>query len=144
MKIFTIGFTHTSAESFFTRVRTSGARRVIDVRLHNVSQLSGFAKRDDLRYFLGALSGVSYVHRLELAPTDEMLGAYKKKGGDWATYERAFRDLLRAREIERTLTHADVEDACLLCSEHQAHHCHRRIVAEYLRDAWGRVEIVHL
>jgi uncharacterized protein (DUF488 family) len=144
MKIFTIGFTHSSAESFFGRLRASGARRVIDVRLHNVSQLSGFAKRDDLRYFLDALCGVPYVHRLELAPTDEMLDAYKKKGGDWTAYERAFRDLLRARQIERTLAPADVEDACLLCSEHQAHHCHRRVVAEYLLDAWGRVEIVHL
>jgi uncharacterized protein (DUF488 family) len=144
MTLFTIGFTHTSAESFFSRLRASGARRVVDVRLRNVSQLAGFAKRDDLRYFLGALCDVPYVHRLELAPSEPMLDAYQKRRTDWPTYERAFRDLLRTRKIEQALTPADLDGACLLCSEHEAHHCHRRLVAEYLRDAWGRVAIVHL
>ena len=103
MKIFTIGFTKKSARRFFELLRTSGARRVVDVRLNNVSQLAGFAKRDDLAYFLGAIGGMDYVHVPALAPTKQMLDAYKKQRGDWSTYETRFLDLMRARRVEQTV-----------------------------------------
>jgi uncharacterized protein (DUF488 family) len=144
MRLFTIGFTRTSAESFFTRLRAGGVRRVVDVRLHNVSQLAGFAKRDDLRYFLKSICGLEYVHRLELAPTEDMLDAYRKRRGSWAAYERSFTDLLRARRIEDTLVRDELDGACLLCSEDEPHHCHRRLVAEYLGARWPNVEVSHL
>jgi uncharacterized protein (DUF488 family) len=144
MKIFTIGFTQTSAESFFTRLSRAGVRKVIDVRLSNVSQLAGFAKRDDLRYFLEALAGIGYEHMPELAPTPELFESFKRRGGSWELFEPAFRGLIEQRRIERTLSPAAVDGACLLCSEAEALHCHRRLVAEYLRERWADVEIVHL
>ena len=144
MKLFTIGFTKTSAERFFTRLQRAGVKRLVDVRLRNVSQLAGFAKRDDLRYFVKAICGIEYVHRPELAPTDTLLDAYKKQGGDWATYESAFLGLMRERQIEQTVPKEILDGGCLLCSEDKPHHCHRRLVAEYLRDTWSDVEIVHL
>lgn len=144
MKLFTIGFTKTTAEGFFTRVQKSGAKRVLDVRLNNVSQLAGFAKKDDLRYFLKAICAVEYVHRPELAPTQELLDAYKKDGGDWATYERGFLALMAKRRVEDVVPRDQVDGACLLCSEDKAHHCHRRLVAEYLRSKWGEMSIEHL
>ena len=52
MDIFTIGFTQKSAEKFFKFLKTSQVKTLIDVRLNNVSQLAGFTKRDDLKYFL--------------------------------------------------------------------------------------------
>ncbi|MDR5647933.1 DUF488 family protein [Pseudomonas sihuiensis] len=88
MKIFTIGFTKTSARSFFTKLNASGAKRLVDVRLNNVSQLAGFAKREDLRYFSEALCGMEYEHLPALAPTKDMFEAYKIKGGDWDIYAR--------------------------------------------------------
>jgi len=87
MKLFTIGFTKKSAQQFFENLRASGARRVVDVRLNNVSQLAGFAKKNDLAYFLKIICDMDYLHLPELAPTQEMLDQYKKFGGDWATYE---------------------------------------------------------
>ncbi len=144
MKILTIGFTKTSAESFFTRLQAAGARRLVDVRLRNVSQLAGFAKRDDLRYFAKVICGIDYEHRPELAPADSLLDAYKKHGSGWATYEKGFLELMRERQIEHTVSPDAVDGACLLCSEDKPHHCHRRLVAEYLREKWGNVEIVHL
>lgn len=144
MKVSTIGFTKTTAERFFNRIKTSGAKRVVDVRLNNVSQLAGFAKRDDLRYFLRAICDVDYVHLPELAPTQQMLDAYKKDGGDWPSYERAFLELMAKRRVEETVPRAVLDDSCLLCSEDKPHHCHRRLVAEYLRAKWGEVEIQHL
>jgi uncharacterized protein (DUF488 family) len=144
MKVYTIGFTKTSAESFFTRLQKAGAKKVLDVRLNNVSQLAGFAKKNDLYYFLKAICGVDYAHRTELAPTQEMLDAYKKNGGEWADYERRFLELMASRRIEQTVPRDAVDEACLLCSEDKPHYCHRRLVAEYLKDKWGHLEIVHL
>lgn len=144
MKVFTIGFTRTSAEHFFTRLQKSGTTKVVDVRLNNISQLAGFAKKDDLAYFLKAVCSIGYVHRPELAPTRDMLDAYRKVGGKWETFACSFSRLIEDRRIEQTVSREAVDGACLLCSEDKPEHCHRRLVAEYLREKWGDMEIVHL
>src|SRR5918992_2614327 len=124
MKIHTIGFTQKSAEQFFGKLRQASILRVIDTRLHNTSQLSGFAKQDDLRYFLRAIAGIDYLQEPLLAPTDEMLDAYKKKRMDWSEYERRFLALMRERKIEKRLSREVADGGCLLCSEAKPHHCH--------------------
>jgi len=144
MRVFTIGFTKKTARHFFEILRKSGAKRVVDVRLNNVSQLAGFAKKDDLAYFLKEICGMEYVHLPELAPTQGMLDEYKKEGGDWKTYETRFLELMQQRRIEETIPKEIVMDGCLLCSEDKPHHCHRRLVAEYLKQHWGDVDIAHL
>ena len=144
MKIFTIGFTKKSAETFFTRLKDAEVKRLIDIRLKNVSQLAGFTKRDDLRYFTKTICNIDYVHLPELAPTADILDPYKKaKNGDWQLYERQFLDLMRSRHIENSPREI-LDGGCLLCSEKEPHHCHRRLVAEYLKEHWGDVEIEHL
>ncbi len=144
LEIFTIGFTKKSAETFFGALKGAGVARLVDVRLNNVSQLAGFAKRDDLRFFTQAICQIDYVHLLSLAPTQEMLDAYKKQKGSWNEYESRFNELLKTREIE-TLASKDLLDgACLLCSEEKPHQCHRRLVAEYLQHRWPNVVITHL
>jgi uncharacterized protein (DUF488 family) len=144
MKIFTIGFTKKSAREFFRLVSDSGAQRLVDVRLNNVSQLSGFAKRDDLSYFLGEICDVGYSHELSLAPTQEMLDAYKKLGIGWFEYERQFLELLRSRQVETSVSKELLDNAILLCSEQGPHKCHRRLVAEYFASHWQDVSITHL
>jgi len=144
MKIFTIGFTKKSARTFFTKLRESGAQQVVDVRLNNVSQLAGFAKKDDLQFFLREICHMGYVHLPILAPTAEMLDTYKKKKGEWSAYERDFLALMKSRDIENNITREQIADGCLLCSEEKPHHCHRRLVAEYLREKWTDLEIVHI
>lgn len=144
MRLTTIGFTKKSARRFFETLRSAGVRRVVDVRLNNVSQLAGFAKRKDLEYFLDEIGGIGYAHVPELAPTREILDAFKKRGGSWREYEERFLDLMAQRRIEKTLAPELLDDACLLCSEDRPHHCHRRLVAEYLDRHWGGVEIRHL
>ena len=144
VQIFTIGFTKKSAEAFFTRLEQAGVKRIVDVRLNNVSQLAGFAKKDDLAYFVKEICGMEYVHLPELAPTQDILDEYKKNRGDWAVYERKFLELMRQREIEKTVPKNLIEDGCLLCSEDTPHHCHRRLVAEYLKTHWREVKVSHL
>ena len=56
---------------------------------------------------------------------------------------RKFLDLMARRRIEN-IDRSQFDGGCLLCSEDKPHHCHRRLVAEYLKDKWGNVEIEHL
>jgi len=144
MKIFTIGFTKKSAETFFTRLSNAGVMRLVDVRLNNVSQLSGFAKKDDLRFFTKSICNIDYVHAVDLAPTAAILDAYKKRRGDWSVYERQFLELMSKRRIEDTTLQEMLDGGCLLCSEEKPEFCHRRLVAEYLKEKWGAVDIVHI
>lgn len=144
-KVLTIGFTKSSAEGFFERLLAAGVRKVVDVRLHNTSQLSGFAKSDDLAYLLKKIGGVQYVHQPLLAPTDSMLKAYKKEKGDWQEYEHKFLALMSERRIEEKFAPEMFDGVCLLCSEATPHQCHRRIVCDYLNTRWhGALEVRHL
>jgi len=144
IQIHTIGFTKKTAEQFFEELRRARVKRVVDVRLNNVSQLAGFSKKDDLRYFLKSLCGIDYVHEPSLAPTQDILDAYKKNGGEWAVYERQFLELMERRQIEKNISPQLLDEGCLLCSEDKPHHCHRRLVADYLGRKWGCVRVTHL
>jgi uncharacterized protein (DUF488 family) len=145
LEIYTIGFTQSSAERFFGRLAAAGVKRVLDVRLNNSSQLAGFAKARDLPYFLSELIGASYEHQPLLAPTAEILDAYKKRGGSWSAYENDFIRLLAERDIAGVLDPADFKTpTALLCSEASAEHCHRRLICEYLAEHWPALEAVHL
>ena len=144
IKIFTIGFTKKKAEKFFAELYNADVKLIIDIRLNNVSQLAGFAKRDDLCYFLKTICHIDYIHITELAPTKEILDEYKKNGGDWSVYEKDFIELIKKRKIEKKITKKMLNNSCLLCSEDEPDHCHRRLVAEYLRKKWGNVTIKHI
>jgi len=145
MEVYTIGFTQTTAAEFFGKLKQAGIRRLVDVRLNNVSQLAGFTKRDDLQYFLAEICGAEYVHEPRLAPTKEIVDAYKKEKGSWDDYQRRFLDLMADRKIE-TVVDASLFDVptVLLCSEPTADRCHRRLVLEYLDGKWGNVRAIHL
>ena len=143
MKLFTIGFTKTTAESFFSKLSKAGVKKVVDIRLNNASQLAGFAKKTDLIYFLKTICDIDYEHRLELAPTKEILDEYKNNSS-WANYEARFLELLSNRKVENILSSEELKDACLLCSEDKPQKCHRRLVAEYLKVKWDDIEILHL
>ena len=141
----TIGFTKTNAEGFFHRLVSAGVKTLYDVRLHNTSQLSGFAKADDLAFFLEKIGGIKYQHQPLLAPTDTMLKVFKRDKGEWNEYEQKFLHLMSERKIEELFNPSLFEHACLLCSEATPHHCHRRLVCEYLNSKWGgALKVKHL
>ena len=84
MRLYTIGFTKKTAQRFLDLLKTSGAKCVVDVRLNNVSQLAGFAKKNDLAYFLKEICGMEYVHLPELAPTKGYPGRVQEAEGGLA------------------------------------------------------------
>lgn len=145
IEVATIGFTQTTARGFFERLKAADVRSVVDVRLHNTSQLAGFAKAEDLAYFLKTIGGIGYRHEPLLAPTNEILKGFKKDKGDWRVFESQFLALMAQRQIEAKLKPALFEGGCLLCSEATAHNCHRRLVCEYLNAKWdGALRVRHL
>jgi uncharacterized protein (DUF488 family) len=145
VEICTIGFTQTTAEHFFGRLAAARVERLLDVRLNNTSQLAGFAKARDLPYFMQSLVGGSYEHEPLLAPEERMLDTYKKDKGDWGVYEARFLALMARRRVDEVLSRASFERrTALLCSEAGPENCHRRLVAEFLAERWGDIEIVHL
>ncbi|MEO5952319.1 MAG: DUF488 domain-containing protein [Chloroflexia bacterium] len=145
MKLYTIGFTQKSAERFFSLLRENGVKRLVDIRLHPGGQLAGFAKQDDLRYFLRELADCDYVHMPELAPTDDVLSTYRSDK-KWPKYVERFEALMDERGIPQSIDLSSFEQtpSCLLCSEHTADKCHRRLVAERIAANVDGVEIVHL
>jgi uncharacterized protein (DUF488 family) len=145
VNLFTIGFTQKNAEQFFETLLARGVKRIIDTRLNNVSQLAGFAKQKDLKYFLSKFGGIEYVHLLDLAPTKDILDDYKKKQISWGEYESKFNSLIIKRKIEEKVLPEILDGGCLLCSEATPHQCHRRLVAEYLQQKLdATIKIHHL
>ena len=145
MEIYSIGFTQKNAGQFFGSLKANRIERLLDVRLNNSSQLAGFAKQSDLPYFLKEICGAEYEHEPLLAPTQDILDAYKKKKGDWQTYSEAYLSLIGGRKVELALSKESFNRrTVLLCSEATPEHCHRRLALEYLQSRWGGIDIIHL
>jgi uncharacterized protein (DUF488 family) len=146
MKLYTIGFTQKSAQQFFTCLRDNGVQQLIDIRINPNGQLSGFARQEDLPYFLYELAGrCRYLYLPVLAPTKEMLKDYREDG-NWVRYVSRFEALMDERNIPVGLDRSVFESAtgCLLCSELSPDQCHRRLVAERLAKHWSNFDIIHL
>lgn len=144
IKLYTIGFTKKNAETFFSLLKEKKVEKIIDVRLNNSSQLAGFAKQDDLSFFLKEICGIEYFHETILSPTEHILKNYKKKNISWSQYEEQFNKLLDERKPESKIKIENLNNACLLCSESAAENCHRRLVAEYFQKIYPNLEIIHL
>lgn len=148
MKIYTIGFTKKSAKDFFSILKKNNISKLIDIRLNNASQLAGFSKGPDLKYFLKELCEIDYTHDIDFAPTKEILDDYKKSRITWSQYEERFNDLLTNRNITSALNNylSKPGEICLLCSESTPDNCHRRLVAEYAEKYFPDldIEIIHL
>ncbi|WP_428075294.1 DUF488 family protein [Candidatus Avelusimicrobium luingense] len=147
MNLYTIGFTQKNAQEFFTLLEHNRVELLIDVRLNNKSQLASFTKDPDLKFFLSKISNVQYAHDISFAPTKELLDNYKKKLITWETYEAEYNDLITKRKIERAFTEIvqdKYQNVCLLCSEPTPEHCHRRLMAEYLKRWNPTIQIIHI
>lgn len=149
MKIYTIGFTKKTAEDFFYILKKNSVKRLYDVRLNNASQLAGFTKGKDLQFFTKAILNIPYEHNVKFSPTKEILDSYKKGIITWESYEKQFNNLLQNRHMNQYITEKmqqELEGICFLCSEAEPSQCHRRLVAEYVRQSLPdeEIEIIHL
>lgn len=144
IKLYTIGFTNKSAQKFFELLTENEVSKIVDTRINNTSQLSGFAKGKDLAYFAKKVGEIDYIHKIDFAPTRELLEKYRKNTITWNEYEIEYLNLLDIRKIGHHININEFHQNCLLCSEHTPEKCHRRLLAEYLKYRFNDIEIHHL
>ncbi len=155
IRLHTIGFAGKSAEQFFDALRRAGVQKLIDVRRSNNTLYCGFTRARDLPFFLTHLCGIAYVHEPDFAPSLELLKDYQKRieadrkdPQAWPEYVDRFLAEIAQRPIcERFQGHAAGFSAvALLCTESKPDRCHRRLLAEHLKNNCGdcTIEIVHL
>ena len=144
IKLYTIGFTGKPAETFFNLLRNSQVKKIVDTRINNTSQLSGFAKGPDLKFFAKKIGDIFYEHNIDFAPTKELLSKYRDKKITWQEYEIEYLNLLDLRKVAQKTDIEKLHENCLLCSEHTPEKCHRRLLAEYLKKNNSAIEIIHL
>lgn len=142
--IYTIGFSGKTAEIFFELLKTYDIKTLIDIRLNNISQLAGYTKKNDLKYFLNKICNIRYIHATILAPTKDILDAYKSKKISWNEYEKRYLALMKNRNFEKIIKDYDFDRSCLLCSEKAADQCHRRLAADIIKEAFSLDKIVHI
>ena len=145
MKLYTIGVSKKSAKEFFILLEKANIEKILDIRLNNNSQLLGFSKGRDLKYFCEKCHNIKYEHIPELAPTKELIKKYRKDK-DWSSYQKDFLHLLESRPTLKIFSDAQhsAKNICLLCSESKANKCHRRLIAEYLKENIKGLEVFHL
>jgi uncharacterized protein (DUF488 family) len=139
--IFTIGFTKKTAQFFFELLKKNKVNVIVDIRLNNTSQLAGFSKFPDIKYFLEELCAIDYISDINFAPTDQILKDYKAKRISWHEYVIQFNELMQLRKINEYIKleygNCGYNNICLLCSEEKSTNCHRSLVAKYFCDVLG-------
>lgn len=138
--IYTIGFSGKKQDSFLEVLDAVCVKKLIDIRLWRVVRFVPWASGTNLAKILGE----RYKYSPELAPTRELLTAYKDGQIDWAGYERVFNGILAERKVENLFQKPDLDKVCFLCSEKSPEQCHRRLVAEYLAKHFADIDIVHI
>jgi len=144
--IYTIGFSGKTLGQLIIALDAVGVRTIVDIRLWRASRFVPWASADNL----SAALGDRYKYMPVLAPTKELLSAYKDGKIDWPEYERIYNELLAARRPELLFALDDYSGAtpldkiCLLCTEKTADKCHRRLVVEYLSRYLSDIQIEHL
>lgn len=145
INLYTIGFTKKSAEQFFELLKKNNVKTLVDVRISNSSQLAGFAKGNDLKYFAKAICGIDYRHIVDFAPTKNLLDKWRKEEVNWKQYTEVYIGLLKSRNIIKNYGVKTFDKACFLCSEETPELCHRRLLVEYMKEySTEEVEIKHL
>ncbi len=144
MKLLTIGFAGKTAERFFELLKDSKATKLIDIRINRTSQLAGFTKEQDLRYFLPKLAGMDYLIREDLAPTKELLAAYRNREVDWLEFSKKYQELLQDRGALESFDPEIFDNSVLLCSESKSELCHRTLLANKLVAIYPGLNVINL
>jgi uncharacterized protein (DUF488 family) len=147
-RIATIGFGKKGAERFVRLLQEAGVDTVIDIRRRPDSPLAGYARQRDLPFLLRSAASIAYEHSLDLAPPDDLLERYRADK-DWPAYVSEFEKRVLstpdgADAMSRLLERSVGEVIALLCSEPTPDQCHRRLVAERMREIEPGVELAHL
>ena len=157
-KVVTIGAIGYTADAFFSALQDAGVDTFVDVRRRRAVRGAAyaFANSQRLQARLAEL-GIRYLHRLDLAPpaavrqqqaeADAAAGVTKRKRAELspafvALYQAEVLTPFNPQSLRNDLP-PDAAVIALMCVEREPAACHRSLLAEQLRRAWG-VEVTHL
>lgn len=133
MKLWTIGYEKLWPDALVAELEAAGVQRVLDVRLRPQSRRPGMSKTK-----LGlklAEHGIAYEHRRELGTPLEIRGLFRAGRAEEAA--AAYREHVVAvagDELDALAGELGRVRTALLCLEANPAGCHRRVVAELLRE----------
>lgn len=143
MILSTIGYEAATLPEVIAKLQAAGVEVVVDVRAVAASRRAGFSKTI-LRTSLES-EGIAYEHLRGLGTPKRGREAARK--GRIAEMEAIFAEHMATPEAQdglaRAVSIARKQHAALLCYEARASACHRRIVANKIRQATG-CEVVDL
>jgi uncharacterized protein (DUF488 family) len=144
MKLFTIGYEQATSAAVIGELRHAGVRLVVDTRAVAASRRPGFSKRQ----LAAGLDepGIGYLHLQKLGTPKE--GRDAARAGNltklFDIYERHLATPAAREQLDELTTIVKSGQAvCLLCYERDVNHCHRKRIAELIRERTG-VEVEHL
>ena len=132
MTLFTIGYSGKNEAKFFEILRENGIKKLIDVRRFRTSKFITFASEKNLQ----SKCKHKYIVIEQVAPTTELLTNWQKGEIAWSYYERTYNEYLKQIQAENFFTKELLDSACLLCMEEKPSQCHRRLLAEYLKETF--------
>lgn len=135
-ELYTTGYEGFNITSFIEHLKSHGINCVLDVRENPISRKPGFSKNRLAEHLREA--NIDYVHFGELGspkPIREDL----KRGGNLASFFRKYSTYLQSRKdiIEKAYGYVQDITACLMCFERDVESCHRKIIAQRLKEIDG-------
>lgn len=143
-RLYTIGYEGKDLPAFLDCLAASGVECVLDVRENPFSRKPGFSRKP-LSQALEARA-IQYVHLKELG-TPRPLREAVKSDGDYGRFFEAMQGYLATRPeaVERACRYVRGATCCLLCYEESVDACHRKVVAQLIRERIGdELDVIHL
>jgi uncharacterized protein (DUF488 family) len=135
-ELFTIGYQGATIDTFIASLLANNINCVLDVRALPLSRKPGFSKAELARRL--NLVEIQYVHFAELG-TPESVRENLKATRDYSAFFRTMEAYLTKRRepIEAAYNYVSKHRCCLMCFEHFADECHRKIVAAKIKERDG-------
>jgi uncharacterized protein (DUF488 family) len=137
-KLFTIGYEQTPAKAVLDELERAGVKLLVDVRAVAASRRPGFSK-NQLKAGLDE-RGISYLHLRGLGtPKDGRIAA---RSGQFDTLHKIYTKHLKTLQAREELDELSAlvkksGPVCILCYERDHLHCHRRWIAEIIKERDG-------
>ena len=143
-KLFTAGYEGKSVDVFIADLCSNGIDCIIDVRALPLSRKKGFSKTQ-LAKRLKA-QNIRYIHLGSLGTPKEVRNNLKLTH-DYESFFETMNNYLadKTEAIESAYNYVINNKCCLMCYERLIEQCHRKLVAEKIKNQNGDdIRIIHI
>lgn len=137
MKLNVISAYETTAQAFFEQLEAWHVDMVVDIRLHNTNQLSGFTKLHDIEYFTHRILNANYAHDVEFSPATTTLAKYLDHQLTWEEYFAEYAQEMKERNaiqdfIER---YGEYDSVVLIGTATKKRRSHAEVLQKLVTEA---------